>query len=215
MQTKTAFRFTLGTIAAGMMAFAGAAHADGLTALDSYIKSTKSGSASFTQVVTNTNRANAGAGRQSTGTFSFSRPSHFRFDYTRPYAQTIVADGRNLWMYDSGLNQVTRRGQAQVLDATPAALVASATSIASLQQRFTLENDGNAGNLDWVKATPKSSDGQVRSVRIGFAGKQLRQLEILDAFGQRSQMTFGALQPLSSKTRFTFTPPQGATVLQQ
>ncbi len=203
----------LSAVALGLAAFSGAAHADGLGTLDSYIKTAKAGHASFTQVVSNANRQ--GSGRQSTGTFSFKRPNQFRFDYTKPFAQTIVADGKNLWMYDAGLNQVTQRSQAQVLDATPAALVASATSIASLQQRFTLENAPSTDKLEWVKATPKDKEGQLQSVMIGFDGKMLRRLDIQDNFGQRSVITFGQFTAVPRSVNFAFVPPKGADVLKQ
>ena len=31
--------------------------------------------------------------RTSSGTFEFSRPNRFRFEYRKPFAQTLVADG--------------------------------------------------------------------------------------------------------------------------
>jgi hypothetical protein len=33
----------------------------------------------------------------------------------KPFEQTIVADGKTLWLYDQDLNQVTSRSQAQAL----------------------------------------------------------------------------------------------------
>ncbi len=201
-------------LAVSLLAFSGAAHADSLATLDSYIKSTRAGYADFTQVVTNASKP--GAGKQSTGTFAFKRPSQFRFDYSRPFKQTIVADGKTLWMYDADLNQVTQRSQSKVLDATPAALVASATSIESLKQRFTLEAVPAKDKLEWVKATPKDKEGQLQNVMIGFDGKQLRKLEILDSFGQRSVMTFANFVPtVPSRVSFKFKVPAGADVLKQ
>ena len=47
------------------------------------------------------------ARKTSTGTFEFQRPNRFRFDYRKPFEQTIVADGQTLWLYDVDLNQVT------------------------------------------------------------------------------------------------------------
>ena len=199
--------------AVAMSSWVSVAHADAMGALDNYIRTAKSGSMAFTQNVSHIQKG--GKGRQSSGTFAFQRPSQFRFDYTKPFAQTLVADGKNLWMHDVALKQVTQRSQAQVLDATPAALVASATSIASLQQRFTLSNEADTDGLQWVKAVPKDTSGQIKLVRIGFEGQNLRKLVIDDSFGQRSTITFGAMTALSGNTRFTFTPPKGVTVLKQ
>ena len=201
-------------LAVGLAGWSGAAHADGLATLDSYIKNSKSGQATFTQTVTNVNKK--GTARQSSGTFSFKRPGQFRFDYTKPFKQTIVADGKTLWMYDAGLNQVTQRSQAQVLDATPAALVASATSLKSLQTHYQLENAPAQNGLEWVRATPKAQDGQIKSVMIGFQGKNLRSLVIQDNFGQRSDIQFQNFgSKLPANVSFNFKPPAGADVLKQ
>ena len=59
--------------------------------------------------------------KTSSGQFSpFMRPSVFRFDYSKPFVQNIVADGQQLWLFDTDLNQVTVRNQAQTLGSTPA-----------------------------------------------------------------------------------------------
>ena len=198
----------------GMAGWIGQAHADGLSTLDAYIRHTHAGAASFTQSVSTVGKS--GAARQSSGTFAFQRPNRFRFDYRKPYVQTIVADGRHLWMYDAELRQVTQRSQSKVLDATPAALVASATSLDALKARFTLENATGSGSLTWVKATPKGKEGQVKEVMIGFEGNDLRRLVILDGFGQRSDLTFGKFSStVPAGMKFSFVPPKGADVLKQ
>ena len=198
----------------GASLIATAAHADALTTLDTYLKTTQSGQATFTQTVTNTAKP-ADTGKTSTGVFAFRRPRQFRFDYEKPFKQTIVADGKSLWLYDADLNQVTQRSQAQLLDATPAALVASANNIQALQKHFALENSPAKDKLEWVKAVPRNREAQIKDVMIGFEGKELRRLEILDAFGQKSVMEFAAFAPLPAKTSFAYKPPAGADVLKQ
>ena len=187
------------------------AQADALSTLDHYLKTTRSGVASFTQTVTNANKP--GTAKTSSGQFAFNRPRQFRFDYQKPFVQTIVADGKTLWMFDADLNQVTQRPQAAALNATPASLVASSTSIATLQKQFTLENAPAKDNLEWVRAVPRQSDTQIKEILIGFDAKQLRRLEIFDSFGQRSVMEFGPFATLSSKTSFHFKPPAGADII--
>lgn len=132
-----------------------------------------------------------------------------------PFAQTIVADGTTLWLYDADLNQVTQRAQEQALGATPAALLASAPDLAALRAEFTLENAPERDGLQWVLATPKAEGGTLKSVQVGFAQGQLAALEIADSFGQQSRIRFSGLQlnPSLPASTFRFTPPAGADVL--
>jgi outer membrane lipoprotein carrier protein len=192
-----------------------AAHASGLDVLDAFMKSAKSGRASFTQVVTSPAREGQPAKtRTSTGTFEFSRPKHFRFDYRKPFEQVIVADGQTLWLYDADLNQVTARRQDAVLGATPAAIIASAPNTAALTRDFNLEAAPDKDGMQWAVALPKNKDGQLNSMRVGFRGGELAQLEIVDGFGQRSVITFDKMEVNAAipPERFQFKPPPGATV---
>ena len=207
-------------ILAAMALFACAlsAQASGLDSLENFVKSAKSGRAEFTQVVTGPARQGQGARtKTSSGTFEFSRPNRFRFDYRKPFEQVIVADSQTLWLYDVDLNQVTARKQAQALGSTPAALIAAAPDLGALRKDFDLEAAGEKDGLQLVQATPKVKEGQLHSVKAGFRGNELAALEILDSFGQRSVLTFTKMELniALSPERFQFKPPQGADVLKQ
>jgi outer membrane lipoprotein carrier protein len=201
-----------------LLVCAWSAQAAGLDSLEHFVKSAKSGRADFTQVVTAPAReGQAARSKTSSGSFEFVRPSRFRFVYKKPFEQTIVADGQTLWLYDPDLKQVTSRKQSQVLDSTPAALIAAAPDIAALRKDFNLENAGEKDGLQWVQATPKAREGQLRSVKIGFRGDELAALEILDGFGQRSVITFTKMELNAAipPDTFNFKPPAGADVLKQ
>jgi outer membrane lipoprotein carrier protein len=194
------------------------AWADGLKSLENFMQTARSGSAAFTQTVTAPPKdGQAVRTKQSSGSFSFQRPGHFKFLYQKPFEQTIVADGKTLWLYDADLNQVTQRAQDKALGSTPAALLASAPDLAALRAEFSLENAPDEGGLLWVLARPKTKDGQLASVRVGFAGNELAALEILDSFGQRSMIRFTGMQlnPALPANTFQFQPPSGADVLRQ
>ena len=194
------------------------ASADGLQSLEAFMSGTQAGRAEFTQVVTSPARDDkAERSKTSTGTFEFQRPGRFKFVYLKPFEQTIVADGKTLWLYDVDLNQVTQRAQAQALGTTPAALLTSAPDHTALRADFTLESATAQDGLEWVLATPKAKDGQLQSVRVGFEGNQLAALDILDSFGQRSLIRFTGLQanPALPATAFQFKPPAGADVVRQ
>ncbi|HEX5784652.1 MAG TPA: outer membrane lipoprotein chaperone LolA [Burkholderiaceae bacterium] len=192
------------------------AWADGLGDLEAFLRQTQQGKTTFNQVVTAPQKAGETArSKRSSGTFEFQRPNRFRFDYTQPFEQTIVADGQTLWLYDADLNQVTARKQQEVLGNTPAALIASAPDLSGLKGVFTLSNAPDAAGQQWVLAEPKTQDGQLQSIRLGFRSGQLATLEMLDSFGQRSVMSFGAFngQPGFKPGHFQFKPPAGADVL--
>ena len=183
--------------------------ADGSEALKRFVQDVKSAKAAFTQTVTSPDGKKK---KTSNGSFEFSRPGRFRFDYSKPYEQTIVGDGEQVWLYDPDLNQVTVRPFDQALGATPAALLAGG----SLERDFTLKDDAAEAGVQWVMATPKAKEGNsIQSMRVGFKGTQLAALEILDRFGQRSRLEFKSFEPNATPApeRFRFTPPPGADVL--
>ena len=196
--------------------------ASSLDTLEAFLKSTKSGRADFTQVVTPPAKAGQSTARSktSTGQFSFVRPTRFRFDYIKPFPQVIVADGQTLWLYDADLEQVTARKQAQALGSTPAALVATAVDLNALQKEFSLEAQADGDGLQWVQATPKNRESTIQSVRLGLRadGTQvsLGKLEIFDAMGQRSVLSFERFEinPVNlGPAQFNFVPPKGVSVI--
>ncbi len=192
--------------------------AGGMESLENFMKSAKSGRADFSQVVAAPGKnGEAPRSKTSTGTFEFSRPNRFRFNYRKPFEQTIVAEGQTLWLYDVDLNQVTARKQAQVLGSTPAALIASSPDLNALKKDFNIEAIADRDGLQWVQATPRAKDGQLHDVKVGFRGNELAALDILDSFGQRSVISFSKLEvnaqiPADS---FNFKPPQGVDVVRQ
>ncbi|MBW8722961.1 MAG: outer membrane lipoprotein chaperone LolA [Polaromonas sp.] len=198
------------------------AWAGGLESLETFMKTVSSGRAEFSQVVTAPAKdGQAARSKTSTGTFEFSRPNRFRFVYKKPFEQSIVADGQTLWLHDVDLNQVTSRKQSSALGSTPAALIAAAPDLRALQADFTLADAPDAGGLQWVLATPKTKEGQLQSVRVGFRPGEkssgLAALEITDSFGQRSVLTFNKVEvnPSLPPDTFKFTPPKGADVIRQ
>jgi outer membrane lipoprotein carrier protein len=197
------------------------AQADSLDSLAQFLKQTRSMRADFVQVVA----APAKEGRPSkpktsSGSFAFVRPSVFRFDYNKPFVQNIVADGKNLWLFDADLNQVTVRNQAQALGSTPASLIASASDLATLGKEFELLAAPSEAGVDWVVAKPKVKDSSLQQVRIGLRSEDgqmvLAHLDIVDAFGTRSQMRFDKVVVNPSQltaSQFNFVPPKGADVV--
>ena len=179
--------FALRSLAVGALTLAMACSvgaqelSSGLVSLERFVRDTRSGRASFTQVVTAPARdGQVAKSKTSSGVFEFSRPNRFRFLYQKPFEQSIVADGQTLWLHDVDLNQVTARKLSQVMGGTPAALIAAAPNLQALQADFSLRAMPDKDALQWVQATPKTRDGQLQSISIGFrnAGKTSELAEI-------------------------------------
>ena len=187
-----------------------AARADAVDALKTFVRDVKSGSAQFSQVVTSPDGVRK---KTSSGSFEFQRPNQFRFAYAKPFEQLIVGDGQKVWLFDPDLNQASSSRMTQALGATPAALLAGS----NLERDFTLKALDSEGGLDWVQALPRQADGGFQSLKIGFKGRELAALEILDGFGQRSRLTFTAVisNPVLAAERFRFVLPAGADLIEQ
>jgi outer membrane lipoprotein carrier protein len=194
-----------------------AAWANGLQQLEAFLKDIQGARANFTQVVTSPPKAGDKSVRakSSSGRFEFVRPDRFRFDYTKPFVQTIVADGKTLWLYDADLNQVTVRNQKDTLGATPATLIAAGSDLKALRESFELSALPDREGMSWVEARPRQKDGQLHSIKAAFKGTDLAILEIADGLGQVSVMTFSGWQsnPAMAADRFRFQVPAGADVL--
>ena len=212
-------------LAIAMFSIAACAQEQGATALkdlENFVKNTKSGRAAFTQVVTSpAKEGQTPKVKTSSGSFEFLRPNRFKFLYKKPFEQSIVSDGQTLWLHDVDLNQVTARKLAQVLNGTPAAVIAAAADLKGLQADFTLTALPEKSGLQWVQAVPKTKEGQLQSITVGLKttdkGSELAALEILDSFGQRSVMTFSQFEvnPVLAAASFQFKPPAGADVSRQ
>jgi len=189
----------------------GTVQADAVDALKAFVQDVKSGSAKFSQTV---NSPDGKRSKVSSGTFEFQRPNQFRFAYLKPFEQLIVGDGQKVWIFDPDLNQASSRKMTAALGSTPAALLAGA----NLERDFTLKALAFEGGLDWVQATPKQTEGATfQSLKIGFKGRELAALDIVDGFGQRSKLDFSAVvnNPSLSSERFRFVLPAGADLIEQ
>ncbi len=185
------------------------AYAAGLDELKAFLQGTKSGRATFSQeVAAKATRPT----RAASGTFTFQRPGKFRWSYEKPYEQLIVGDGDKVWIYDRDLNQVIVRKLDVALGANPAALLAGDNA---LERNFDLTDVGAPGGLDWILAKPKASDSGFEYVKIGFRDNLPRAMELKDAFGNVTTLTFGTFErnPTLDAALFRFTPPPGADVV--
>lgn len=189
----------------------GLASAAGTDALKAFLNQTQSVKARFAQMVLDKNLKPL---QQAQGIMQFSRPGKFRWDYQKPYEQVIVGDGAKLWIYDKDLNQVTIRKLDRALGASPAALLAGSNE---LERDYILTDSGSDNGLDWLDAVPKNRDTAFERVRMGFGKAGLQAMELRDAFGQVTVITFADIErnPRIAPEVFRFTPPKGADVISE
>lgn len=177
--------------------------------MQAFLKQVHSLKADFSQTVLD---ANLKALKQSSGTLAIKRPNRFRWDYATPNKEIIDADGTRVWMYDVELQQVTVKPLTGTLAASPAVLLAGSNDV---QKNFTVKNLGAERGLDWVEVTPKVNDTDFDSVKLGFRGNLIAVMEMKDALGNLTRITFSHVQvnPVLPDSLFAFTPPAGADVI--
>jgi outer membrane lipoprotein carrier protein len=185
------------------------AQASGIDRLNQFMASTVTATGEFEQRVLSRDRKLV---QQSRGTLAFARPGRFRWTYAKPYPQVIVGDGARVWIYDEDLNQVTVRRLGQALGATPAALLAGSNEAL---KAFELKDEGTREGLEWVEAIPRDKESGFDRIRLGFGFSGIERMELLDAFGQTTELRFNALQrnPRVDPALFSFSPPMGADVV--
>ena len=157
--------------------------------------------------------------RQTQGHFVFQRPGRFIWDTQKPYEQKLIADGKQLIMWDKDLNQATFRPAGQALASTPAAILFGETS---LDQHFDLVEGEERLGMKWVALTPKKdpnatskNDLPYTKISIGMTNGLPKALELTDGLGSVVLVTLEKIQlnvNLPAK-RFNFNPPAGAEVL--
>ena len=203
-------RHSIFIVLAAMCGFiaTGLACASAITDFQTFTSSTQSGRANFEQVVYD---AKGGATQRTGGTLTFVRPGKFRWTYEKP-AQVIVGDGKKVSFFDQDLNQVIVRKLEQAFSSTPAALLAGKGDI---ENAFTLVASGDADGLNWLDAVPRQKDAGIEKIRIGFAKGQLAAMELSDAFGNRTRLSFSKFErnPKIDVREFVFVPPKGADVI--
>ncbi|NJA88854.1 outer membrane lipoprotein chaperone LolA [Rhodocyclus tenuis] len=197
------------SLAGSLSLASAAAQAAAIEKLQRFLESTQTMRADFSQQLVS---RDARTRQQSSGVMMLSRPGKFRWQIDRPYQQLLVGDGERVWIHDPELRQVTVKRVGDAMGSTPAALLAGDRA---LEKRFILTEAGEADGLDWLEATPRAADSGFERVRIGFAGNDLRAMQLFDNFGQTTTLRFSHFErnPALAPALFRFTAPAGTDVI--
>lgn len=149
---------------------------------------------------------------QAQGQFVLERPGRFRWDYSAPYPQNIVADGERIWFYDVDLEQVTVKSQQEALTDTPATLLSGEMLP---EEKFHVRNVDTDDGLIWVELTPKQAEAGFQRVRFAFDQSGLAQMVMQDNFDQFTRLMFSDVNENIelAEDEFIFVPPTGVDVV--
>ena len=153
------------------------------------------------------------------GRLSLKKPGKFRWEVIGKEPRLVISDGKNVWDYDKELAQVTiqkmNKGQ------TKAPIFFLTGDVNSLDRDFKVTslaaNQGAClqGSDTCFELRPKIDEGAFQWIRIGFKNRALKEMEMLDQLGQRSQFIFSDIKvnPPIAEGEFHFTAPKGVDVL--
>jgi outer membrane lipoprotein carrier protein len=177
--------------------------------LERYLAGIKSFEADFVQTL----RDSRGQQRdEARGRLYLEKPGRFRWEYREPSEQLIVSDGRNVWLHDVELEQVTVKPFDASLSLTPASLLAGQ---ASVQDSFSIQAGSSVNGVKWFDLVPKRQDTDFVRVRLGFKRGELAGMELEDKLQQRTAIEFSAVKrnPRLQRKLFAFAPPAGVDVI--
>ncbi len=149
--------------------------------------------------------------QQSAGELRMQRPGKFRWDYTKPYEQNIVSNGRKIWMYDTELEQVSVRPYEK-LESSPVNLLDNQQPLETL---FSLEDMPSQDAQEWVKLTPRKADSDFQQMLVGLHKGKIKTMRLLDNFNQQTEIIFTELSinPEFKADIFEFSAPEGADIM--
>ena len=191
--------------------FAGAAE----QRLNQFFEQVQSMRADFTQSVISDTRSSVD---KSQGVLQMQRPGKFYWDYKSPYEQKIVADGKKLWIYDVEMEQVIVKSLDLALGDTPAVLLSGGAAITDkFKVTEITENIGGDSSLFWLQLVPKQQEASFEKLLLAFSVSNLKIMELKDAFGQITRLTFSNLEqnPDINPAIFNFVAPPGVDVIDE
>lgn len=197
------------SLAAGSAWADPAADAAALARVENYVAGLGSVRAQFAQQLFDAKGREA---QRASGTLYLRKPGRFRWEYRAPAEQLVVSDGSTVWLYDRDLEQVTVKPVGQSLSTTPAVLLSGRGRV---RDSFDVSDDGVAVGLSWVRLRPRVADTDFRELRLGFAARELRRMELRDRLEQLTLIELAGVERnvTLADDLFTFRPPPGVDVV--
>ena len=150
--------------------------------------------------------------QEAKGIFELKKPGRFRWHYDPPYSQQIIADGKNLWLFDLELAQATVQPIEQALGSAPIILL---TDLKPLSEDFEIRDMPESFGLDWIALVPKIQDTEFYRIEIGMDDNLIREMQLHDHFDQKTIIRFSDIDLKTElpDSRFKFSIPDGVDVI--
>lgn len=150
----------------------------------------------------------------SKGQLAFVRPGKFRWEAKKPVPQLIIANGKQLWIVDSDLMQVTIRTVKKEIGETPTMLLSE--NVVQLEKRFFVSVK-NAGSLVSYQLKPKKTDSTFVLIELQFKNNQIIAMHLEDQLGHVTKISFTNLiaNPALSPSLFRYVPAADMDVIRE
>lgn len=204
------FRFPISALAATALMLATNAHAaSARSQLDAFTNKLDALSGTFVQQVYD---ADGRLGETSKGTVALQAPRQFHWEYADPFPQVIVADGRNVWIWDKDLDQVTVRAQSIEEAQSPLTVL---TDLNLLDRDYRTSEGGERDGATWLELVPNAKEASITKAELGFVENELVRMTLTDNLGAKNELRFGKWQrnPKLDASLFTFSVPEGVDVV--
>ncbi|MCX7115532.1 MAG: outer membrane lipoprotein chaperone LolA [Gammaproteobacteria bacterium] len=152
---------------------------------------------------------------QATGRMEIVRPGRLRWQTDSPVSQLVLADGKQVFIYDKDLEQVTIHAQQKALRGTPALFLSDSTG--ALLSDYAIERHMNNAHLEQFDLRPLTHHATFTHLSFVFKNQQLQSMTLVDKLGQQTTLLFKQVQqntaiPLS---QFVFKLPRGVDVIRE
>lgn len=149
---------------------------------------------------------------QTQGQIWLQSPDKLRWVYTGEFPEVIVADGKNIWIYDESLEQVTVKPQSDQATDSPLMVL---TDVSQLDTQFRVTELGELEDMLLLELKSLDGESEFERILLGLKEGEIRMMAMEDAFGQRTEILFqnAMINPPLEAELFVFTPPEGTDVV--
>jgi outer membrane lipoprotein carrier protein len=156
--------------------------------------------------------------QRSAGRFTAQQPRQLHWQVQSPAPQTLVTDGKRVWLHDPDLQQVT----VDTLDAltAEAPMLVLSGQVDSLLTRFDLTGEGSG--RDWTfrlrvrPGVPARGPG-FQAIALRVAAGDVQSMQVEDSLSQRTELAFSDVRHPArvDPALFRFTVPPGTEIVER